>query len=604
MNQNFEKQGRVFIFILVIVLLALVARLWQLQIIDRASYSRISAENAARTIRVIAPRGIIYDRRGEVIVSNRPMLSVYLFPKALKEEELDAALVSLSQILGISKQKMMAKIQAQRQRPFEPVMLKDNLSLGTVIELEEKKRSLPGVAVNARPVRYYPYGSLGIHFLGYVGEITADELKDLKEKGYKLGDLIGKDGVEKTYDKYLRGRDGGQQVEVDVYGKPIRAMGSLDPIPGNDVRLTVDLGLQKIVESSLGNLEGAVVVLDPVSGEVLAMASHPVYDPNIFAEPLEPEEWERIDKKGHPFMNRAISVYPPGSTFKPVTLSAILEENLADLKEVITCTGSFEIGDRVAKCWMEEKGHGELNILEGLVWSCDVVFYELGVRAGIENLSKYSKDYGLGKKTGIDLPGEKNGFVPTASWKRKTLGEHWVKGDSVNMAIGQGFLQVTPLQMANLCGTLATGERFKPHLLKEVITRDGEKIYEYKPQKIGEAPLTEKNLELIRKALRSVVKRGTGVAAKVRGIPAGGKTGTAENPGEAHAWFMCYAPFDKPEIVIVSFVAHGEHGDKISAYIARDILNWYRKNRLKEEIVEKDFDWKQYMLHGPYRGWL
>jgi len=604
MENNFTKQGRVFLFVLLFVLLGLIARLWQLQIIDKKLYSRISAENAARTIRVIAPRGIIYDKFGNVIVSNRPMLSVYLFPKAVGGDVLSGTLDRLSEILNIPKDKMLAKISAQKDRPFEPVLLKDNLSLKTVIKLEEEKMRLPGIAVNARPVRYYPYGNLGIHLLGYVGEITKEELDQSEGFGYRLGDFVGKDGVEKVYDEYLRGTDGGQQVEVDVYGKPIRTLGSLDPIPGKDVRLTVDLDLQKVVERALGNNEGAVVVLDAASGEVLALASHPAYDPDIFAGPLDPKEWERIDKKGHPFMNRAISVYPPGSIFKPVTLSAALEKNLAELKEVIKCTGSFELGDRVAKCWMDEKGHGEMNILEGLVWSCDVVFYELGVRAGIENLNKYSREYGFGEKTGIDLPGEKNGFIPTASWKKKTLGEVWVKGDSINMAIGQGFVQVTPLQMANMYAAIATGKRFKPHLMKRVLSRDGEILYEYEPEKTGEVPVSEENLKLIRAALRSVVKRGTGVASKVQGIPAGGKTGTAENPGKPHAWFLSYAPFDNPEIIIASFVAHGEHGDKISAYISRDILNWYRKYRLKEEIAEKDFNWKQYMLHGPYRGWL
>ncbi len=318
---------------------------------------------------------------------------------------------------------------------------------------------------------------------------------------------------------------------------------------------------------------------------------------------MEKAEWDMMDKRNHPFMNRAISVYPPGSTFKVVTLSTTLMENTARLSEVLECDGSFTLGNRVAKCW-KEGGHGQLNILEALVWSCDVVFYQLGLRDGVDLLSKYARDYGLGSRTGVDLPGESQGFVPTGDWKKRTFGIDWVKGDSINMAIGQGFVQVTPLQMANLYGGIATGKRFKPYLVKNVLDSDGSIIFSAEAEEIGGIPIDGENLGLLRNALRAVVVRGTGIAAKVEGIPAAGKTGTAENPGKAHAWFMCWAPYDKPEIAIVSFVAHGEHGDRASAYIARDILTWYKKNRLKTVYDEPDFNWNQYTKHGPYSGKL
>lgn len=595
---EFEHRGRVFLIVLIVIFLLFVGRLWQLQIIDGQTYARLSIENAARIIPIIAPRGIIYDRERRLLVGNRAIFSVYILQSAIKDSEAEEILSRLAPIVRVSKERILSLLQEGKSHPFEPILVKDNLSMNTVARIEEERRKLPGVVVTYRPVRTYPHGRLAAHLLGYVGEVTKEELEKLE--GYKLGDLIGKEGVEKTYDRYLRGVNGGQQVEVDVYGKPIRMVGSSDPIPGKDLIVTIDLELQKVVERSLEGKEGAVVVMDPRNGEILALASHPNYDPAIFAKPMERSEWERMDSAGHPFMNRALSVYPPGSIFKVVTLSSILEDKNIPLTELIECKGEFQLGNRVAKCWMED-GHGKLNILEGLVWSCDVVFYELGLRAGPSLMSRYSRAYGLGKKTGVDLPGEMAGFVPTARWKQKTFDIPWVKGDSINMAIGQGFLQVTPIQMTNIYATIGRGERYLPHVVKECIDRDGEAVFTFEPKKIGEVPLSDRNLDILRKTLREVVRRGTGVAARVHGIPAAGKTGTAENPEEPHAWFMTYAPYKDPEIVVASFVAHGEHGDRVTAYIARDILNWYKVNSLKEEVVEKDEFPEQYILHGSYK---
>lgn len=602
-EENFEKEARIFTGLLVIIFILIFGRLWQLQLLEHSTYSRLARENAARTIPFIAPRGIIYDRYGKVLVSNRAIFSAYLLPQSIDPSNVNDQIKKLSGLLGISETEIASKIQKFKDSPFEPIILKKNLSLTMITKLEERRDEYPGIVVRTQPVRRYPHGRLGVHFLGYVGEVTKDELKNLGSLGYEIGDIIGKDGVEASYDNYLRGVDGGQQVEVDVYGNPVRTTKSLDPVPGKDIVLTIDLELQKVVEDALKDKEGAVVVIDPRNGEILAMASSPDYDPNIFAELMEQKEWEALDKRNHPFMNRAISVYPPGSTFKVVTLSSTLMENTASLSEVINCNGFFKLGNRVAKCW-KEGGHGELNILEGLVWSCDVVFFELGLRNGVDLLSKYAKEYGLGTRAGVDLPGEADGFIPTGDWKQNKFNEPWVKGDSINMAIGQGFVQVTPLQMAILYGGIGVGKRYKPFIVKNVVDRDGTLIYSAEAQELGGIPIEGKNLELLRSALRAVIVRGTGLAAKVQGIPAAGKTGTAENPGKAHAWFMCYAPYDKPEIAIATFVVHGEHGDHVTAYIARDILTWYKKNRLKTVYDEPNFNWDQYIMHGPYKGTL
>ena len=573
-----ENQSRLFISALFVIFVVLFGRLWQLQILEHSTYSNLSKENTTRTIPSLAPRGIIYDRNGKVLVANRAIFSVFLFPSSIdNEESLGNVLSLVSQIVGIPKDKILKKIADNKSRPFEPVLIKDDLSIRTVTALEERQHSMPGVVINVRPVRYYPYKNLAAQVLGYVGEITKEELNELREQGYNLKDMIGKEGVEITYDKYLRGVDGGQQLEIDVNGRPVRTVGALDPVPGADMKLTIDLDLQKLVEENLQGKKGAVIVMDPRNGEILAMASHPSYDPNIFAAPLDKYQWAMMDKEGHPFLNRALSTYPPGSTFKAINLSATLQEGTDKLDDQIECKGYFILGNRRAECW-KATGHGKLTPLEGLVQSCDVVFYTLALLNGPGLLSKYSVDYGLGTRTGIDLPGELPGLVPSEDWKKRVYHDAWVKGDTINFGIGQGFLMVTPVQMANVYGTIATSKRYVPHVAYEVDSRDGKTIFKYKVKEIGGIPISPSNAELLRNTLREVVRRGTGIAAEVKGMPAAGKTGTAENPGNPHAWFMCFAPYSSPEVVVISFVEHGEHGDRVTAYIAREILKWYRDN--------------------------
>jgi penicillin-binding protein 2 len=560
-----ENQARFFMALLFIVFIVLCGRLWQLQVMEYSAYSNLSRENTTRTIPTLAPRGIIYDRNGKVMVANRAIFSAFLFPSSIaNKDDLDRTLSAVSRIVGISKGIMLKKIDDNKSRPFEPILIKDDLSVKTVTALEERQYSLPGVIINVRPVRYYPYKKLAAQVLGYAGEITKEELGQLREQGYNLKDIIGKEGVENTYDKYLRGADGGQQLEIDVAGKPVRTVRALDPMPGADIKLTIDLDMQKLVEQNLEGKRGAVIVMDPRSGEILAMASHPSYDPSIFAAPMDKREWEWMDKEGHPFLNRALSTYPPGSTFKPINLSATLQEKTTSLDEIFECKGYYILGNRRADCWLE-KGHGKLNILEGLVQSCDVVYYQLGLRNGPGLLSKYSKAYGLGERTGIDLPGELAGVVPTEEWKKRVYHDVWVKGDSINYGIGQGWLVVTPIQMANAYGTIATGKRYIPHVVLDVRSREGKETFKYKPVEIGSTPLSPENADLLRNTMRAIVERGTGIAANVKDMPAAGKTGTAENPGEAHAWFMCFAPYSSPEVVIISFVEHGVHGDRVTA---------------------------------------
>lgn len=595
-----EHQFKVFSGILIAVFVAIILRLFILQVVEGRKYLYLAEENAAKVIPILAPRGIIYDRTGKVLVSNKAVFAVYVLQSSLPSALLERQQIidRLSEIIQIPPQKIEEQIAKKQYQPFEPVLIKDHLALETVTKLEERGSEMHGVVVRYRPVRYYPHGNLAAHVLGYVGEIESSELMRWSGRGYKLGDYIGKDGVERFYDRYLRGIDGGQKVEVDVYGKPVRVVSASDPIPGSDVKLTIDLELQKAVEEALADFHGASVVLDPRTGEILAMASRPVYDPKIFTEPIDKQTWDRIDKKNHPFMNRAISIYPPGSTFKVVTLSAALEEGVMVGDEVTDCHGFYRLGSRLARCWLE-MGHGKVDVLEGLVWSCDVVFYELGLKLGVDLMGKYARLYGLGRASGVDLPAEKDGLIPTKDWKKRRYREAWYRGDNLNMAIGQGFIQQTPLQLAQCYATLARGERFKPHVVFKIISRDGRVVLDNQPERVAEVPVSQQNLLKIKEALKQVVKRATGVAAYVPGFPAAGKTGTAENPGLPHAWFVCFAPYDEPEIVVANFIEHGEHGDKAPARVAGKILRWYKENRLQRKYKEEPYK-GQYIMHGEY----
>ena len=573
MNRNNQA-----LFITLIAIFAvMLIRLVQLQLIEGSQYHEIALKNAAKNIPAAAPRGVIYDRDGKVVVDNRPIFSVEVLPQLLTGDpaKRDRVLGKLGQVLG---EKIDFKVSAQ-----QPIIVRENISLPTAIKIEEMKDELEGVLVKSRPIRFYPYSSAAAHLLGYVGEIAARELENYSQRGYRRGDVIGKDGVERYYDQLVRGIDGGKQVEVNVYGEPIRILSTMDPIAGANISLTIDTQLQEALERALGAKAGAAIVTDPNTGQLLALSSHPNYDPNLFIGQLDMNKWEKLARGRHPFMNRALAIYPPGSIFKVVTLIAALEEGITKPNEPFYCPGYYKINDRIAKCW-KESGHGQITAEEGLVQSCDVVFYELGRRLGPEKIAKYARLFGLGDRTGIDLPQEKRGLVPDTEWKKKIFGEQWYDGDSINYAIGQGFLQVTPIQMAGIYGAIATGKRMRPYVVKQITKRNGEVVYQPENPELGPLPFKSENLAVVRRALVNVVDRATGRVAKIEDFPAAGKTGTAQTPGLPHAWFLCYAPVDQPRIVVAAFVEHGEHGDRAAASVARDILAWYKEHRIKDDF--------------------
>ncbi|MFH0886824.1 MAG: penicillin-binding protein 2, partial [bacterium] len=523
-----ESQRLVFQLLTIFVFILLVGRLFTLQVLERGRFAKLSSGNAARLIPMNGPRGIIYDRNGKVMVSNRMIFSVVILPPSV--DNLNDTVDYLNRITGVAKAKIVKLIEDKKDKPFEPVTIIDNIPMSMVAKLEEQKYKYPGVVVSNRPVRYYVNGASAVHVVGYIGEITQDELNEVFEGNYRSGSIIGKDGVEKSYDSYLRGIDGGMEIEVNAAGQPVRVLRNIEPVQGKDVYLTIDMDLQKVVERALRGKPGAVVVMNPRTGEILAMASYPDFDPNMFSAPLEDWRWKLATRYGYPFMNRALAAYPPGSTFKVITQSAVLQEKLSKTTDTYYCPGSYKIGNRVAFCW-NKSGHGTLDLTGGLVWSCNVLHYQLALKAGPEILADYARKFGLGTKTGIDLPEEAKGTVPDSKWKEENTGEPWYPGDTINYGIGQGYLTATPLQMASVYSLIANGSNaYVPYIVKEVRDRRGEVYYAGSPKVRMGLPVGWNVVEHLREALRQVVYRGTGIAAKVPGIPAAGKTGTAEVP--------------------------------------------------------------------------
>jgi penicillin-binding protein 2 len=564
--------------ILCLLLFVLVGRLWVLEIVQGERLFTLAENNSIRLIPSPAPRGIIYDRTGKVLVSNRLSFSVTIHPWDLSEEILDETIVHLSSILGLREEQIRQRIEAW-PNPFSSVLLKEDIGLKVATVILERRRELAGVDVEILPLRYYPDKERLATVLGYLGEINRQELQDLRNKGYSLGDRMGRDGLEKIYDEYLRGEDGGWQTQISNKGKRIGVLGYREPIPGNDLVLTIDKRLQEIVWESLEGRSGAVIVLNPRTGEILSLVSAPAFDPNLFIPRISKRHWKLLEENHlHPLTNRAIQgQYAPGSIFKIITAAAALEEGLIFEKETFTCNGVFPFKDREFGCWKKE-GHGELNLSEAIIHSCDVFFYQLGLRIGVDSLVEFSQKFGLNQPAGIRLLYEKKGLLPTKRWRKNSLDRMWYEGDTVNLSIGQGYLLVTPLQMANLIAAVANGERlYEPQLVKEILSSEGETVWRMKPRVLRTINIKKKTIDFIREALCAVVSdRGTGWRAQVEGFEVAGKTGTAENPlGEDHAWFVGFAPYREPEVALVVLIEHGGKGGEVAAPIAGKIFEAY-----------------------------
>ncbi|MCS7172200.1 MAG: penicillin-binding protein 2 [Armatimonadetes bacterium] len=549
-------------------------RLWQLQVLQGAYYDQLAQGNRLRINRLAAPRGLILDRRGTPLVTNRPSFSVALLPMALRDR--GGVLEVLSRVLGTPTGELREKLRGAP--PFALVRIQRDVGIRILTTLEERRTDLQGVAVIADPLRSYPHGPLAAHVLGYLGEISGSELQHLRWWGYEMGDLIGKAGVERQYDRLLRGEDGEQVVEVDAAGRPLRVLRQREGRPGNTVVLTLDLRLQEAAERALGARPGAVVAMDPRTGEILAMASWPSYDPNLFAVGISPEVWRRIaDDPRTPLLNRAIAAaYEPGSVFKVVTGLAALHTSAADARSTFFCSGSFLLGGRVFR---DLRAHGRVTFRSGVAQSCNVMFWQLGLRVGATHLARMARSLGFGERTGVDLPGEVEGIVPTLEYKQQVFGEPWYPGDTLNMAIGQGFTLVTPLQVARMMAAVANGGQvLQPRLLRSVLSPEGRVLYTSGPVVRRRLSLSPQAWAAIREGLVAVVEEGTGRAAAVAGLSVAGKTGSAETPrGRPHAWFAGYAPADDPRLVVVVSVEHGARGGIAAAPIARRVIQTWQQ---------------------------
>lgn len=577
-----------FVFIL------LIFRLIYLQLVKGEEYRRYSKNNCIRLKSIQAPRGLIYDRNGVLLVDNRPSFNLKIVLEDARP--LEKTIDQLAVLIDVPYQELWEKIsQFEKRSYYTPFVLKKNLSREQLAVVEAHNFDLPGIMIAVEPRRNYIYKKSFSHLLGYIGEINKKELGSRKYPGVESGDSIGRYGLEKSFEELLRGVRGGRQVEVDANGRVIRNLKDVHPVPGKNLYLTVDFELQNTAETMLSGKAGAIVALDPANGEVLAMASSPSFDQNDFIGGVSTAKWkELISDPDKPMINKAFQgEYPPGSIYKIVSAIAALEEKSIDSSTKFICPGHYKYGNRTYRCW-RRGGHGEVDIIDAIEQSCDVFFYHVGEKVGVDVLAKYAQGCGLAKKTGIVLGNERKGLIPTSRWKLKRFGEPWQGGENLSIAIGQGYDLVTPLQMAVLIAAVGNGGvLYQPQVLKYVKNSDGDIIKEQAPVISGSLPASEKTLALIKKGLLNVVKgkRGTARSVGIKGVDIAGKTGTAQvfgiKEGEKidgdklryrlrdHAWFICYAPAEKPVIAVAVLIEHGRHGSSGAGPVAKAVVKKY-----------------------------
>jgi len=579
--------------ILVLILIILLVRLWDLQIMRGSEMKRLSEQNRIRIKKVVAPRGVIYDRKGRILADTRPSFNIYITHEDIKN--FDQTIDGLVSLLNISKEEIMERLEAAKGLPPSfPVKIKSDISMDDVAKIEANRVYLPGVNIQIEPKRFYHYGKMFAHMIGYVSEISDDELKKKEYKDYSPGDYIGKYGLEKAYEAYLRGIDGEKRVEVDSRGREVRTLEQKDPVPGNSIYLNVDLDIQAVIDKALENRRGGCIVVDPKTGGVIALVSRPAFDPNKFASGITKQDWQAIAlDKAHPLQNRVIQGrYPPGSTFKIVSALKGLELGMINERTTFSCRGGFPYGGRVFRCW-KKGGHGSVNIHRAIVESCDVFFYNLGLRLGVDRIHEMSDIIGLGRVTGIDLPGEKDGLVPSTEWKKKTYGQPWFEGETVSVSIGQGAVWLTPAQLVQLASFVANeGINYKPHIVNRIVSPEGKVLKTFEPVINANVKLKKDTIRLVKEGMKGVVNEGSGTAygSRLENVSMSGKTGTAQSVGEKgrnlgdHAWFIAYAPSDNPSVAISVLVEYGGHGSSAAAPVAKMVTD--RMFNEKKEIKE------------------
>jgi len=591
-EEQFQKKIKYLGVFIVIVLSLIIMRLAYLQLYQGKRFGELSARNRVRLVPIKAQRGLIYDRHHELLVGNVPAFTVCVIPAGLPKDPpaREQVFTRLRQFIEINPEEIREKLRRRKLRFFEALRLKSNVDRDTAAMIEEHRLALPGVVVLTESQRHYKFDSLGFHALGYVGEISENELA-IRE-GYQSGDIIGQAGVEKLYDHYLKGRNGWLHIEVDALGRQMGILGRETPWAGHNLILSLDRKLQEYAETLLSKKKGVILVEDVRTGEMLVMASSPGFNPNVFARGIKEPEWKKVCRdRSYPLTNRATQgLYPPGSIFKIVTLLAALEENLVVPGQCFNCQGVFWISTWPYRCW-RKSGHGRVNARRSLVESCDVYYYNIGLKIKVDTLGKWARKFGYGRPSGIDVPNELSGLVPSAQWKERTQNMPWFPGNTVMMSIGQGYILGTPLHLLNTIAAVANqGLIYRPHLLKQVRAKSGRVIFEVEPGVMHKVNAKPKHWRIIQESLRGVVndRRGTGRQAGIPGMKIAGKTATCQNPhGEDHAGFAAYAPAGKPEIAVVIYLENEGGGGSKAAPLARKMMEAYF-GILREEPVETE----------------
>ncbi len=583
-KKNVYSAGLALLFVILLV------KLFHLQIYEWGKYLQYSEKNRIRRVRTLPTRGLIYDRMGRVLVDNAPSYSVSVVPfEYLKNDGLHQ---HIADIVGVPKEKIDTKIR-QSPSPFWAVRIAGNISFDTLVKIQEKKLELPWIMINVEPIRMYPIDIFASHLFGYLGEISKAELKVRREQGLMPGDIVGKKGIEKFYDTELRGKAGFNYVEVDALGREVSTVKAdrvTEPVPGSDVYLTIDLELQKLAESLFQEKSGGVVLLDVRDGGVLVLCSKPDYDPALFAKKLTNQVWRRLVNSPEKVLyDRMIqSEYPPGSTFKPVLAAAGLETGRCSVMETTECNGYVNLGIHTFHCWYAA-GHGHVDLLESIKRSCNVYFYRLSLKVGVDDWARFARLFGFGRPTGIDLVNESSGNVPDRAYLNALHGQNgWGKGMLFNLGIGQGELLVTPVQMAQFAMMLANkGLYIQPHLLHRLYSPQKNEFQYHQPVRKKIDNMTQQTWDVLQKGMTMAVNEagGTGVGAYLPYTTVAGKTGTAENPhGDPHAWFIGYAPNQNPQVAICVLVENGGGGGAQAAPVARTILDKYFKTMRHDQI--------------------
>ena len=600
-QQMFKQRLALVLGALGLVLATLLFRLWFLQIIEGHYYEEVSEGNRIRVIPQGAPRGIVYDRNGEILAFNRPSFDVQLVLE--DTPDLRQTLQHLSQVTETPVKQLQEALSSSRRGPrFKPVVLLKDVGRKVADLIETYQEDLPGVSVAVEPKRLYPTASLNAHVLGYVGVINEDQLTKLPLSRLQSGRIVGQSGVELIENGDLIGTDGGKQVEVDHVGRELKTLSKpVNPVPGMDIQLTIDLRLQRYIRTLMNGQQGVVIVSRTRTGELLAMGSYPDYDPNQFVGGIDDAKWRDLMRnEDKPLINKAVQgVYPPGSTFKMVLAAAALNQGVIKPDTKLNCPGFFRINREIRYCW-KRSGHGDLQLDQAIERSCNVFFYQLGLMLGVDTIRDYARMFGFGEPTGIELESEKAGLLPSKAWKEQVLGEQWYNGETLPVAIGQGFVNVTPIQLANYVNVIANGGLWvRPTLIRRITNADGRVIVSDAdlPRDSRLLPLPVEIFDVIRHGMVLAVNGSEGTArrASSRLFTVAGKTGTSQVVGRKgnskkvdtseldesllpHSMFVGYAPAENPQVSVMVLVEHGEAGGRVAAPMARKILEFYSKN--------------------------